>query len=462
MLGRRSILLMARAFVLLAVVSVACGGDTDGTSSDSAVQPASPTAPVSKATPESKSEAPELRATTEAASPEETAVPEPAAPTATVVTPESAQAGASTKPLAGLTGSEPLAPELIETGKWINSEPFTLEEQRGKVVLIDFWTYTCVNCIRTYPYLRSWYEKYADKGLVILGVHTPEFEFEKIHENVVEAAERSDLRYPIVQDNEYGTWTAFNNRIWPAKYLIDKDGYIRYTHFGEGDYHETELAIRQLLIEAGADVSHVPDETAPAPEYASSALGDDPAINHTRELYAGYERNYGALQSGRVAPYILHREYYEKVDTDILYDDPYDDPVETTPGEHPNHFLFLKGLWRNEAESLVHARVTESYEDYIAIRFYATSVNAVMAPTSPDEVSVRVTIDDRPLASDEAGWDVMFDNDGNSFVLVDEERMYYLVNMDAFSGHDLKLGSNSMFSLFAFTFGAYLGGEPER
>ena len=149
------------------------------------------------------------------------------------------------------TGDEPLAPELRGTGAWINSEPFTLESRRGEVVLIDFWTFSCINCKRTLPYLKSWHEKYAESGLVILGVHSPEFNFEKNIENVQEAVGEFGLLYPIVQDNEFSTWRAFSNRYWPTKYLIDKDGYIRYVHIGEGRYEETEQWIRDLLEETG-------------------------------------------------------------------------------------------------------------------------------------------------------------------------------------------------------------------
>ena len=151
----------------------------------------------------------------------------------------------------GRTGDEELAPELTGITGWINTEPFTLAEHRGKVVLIDFWTYTCINCIRTMPFLRDWQEKYADQGLVIVGVHAPEFEFEKIKQNVVNAVEEFGLEYRVAQDNDMATWRAYRNRFWPAKYLIDKDGYIRYTHFGEGAYEETEEKIRELLVEAG-------------------------------------------------------------------------------------------------------------------------------------------------------------------------------------------------------------------
>ncbi|MFZ5981227.1 MAG: redoxin domain-containing protein, partial [Candidatus Zixiibacteriota bacterium] len=145
----------------------------------------------------------------------------------------------------------PQAPEIIPGGEWFNSKPLKISELKGKVVLIDFWTYTCINCIRTLPYIRDWHSKYKDKGLVIIGVHTPEFEFEKNSDNVARAIKDFGLEYPIVQDNDYSTWRAYNNRFWPAKYFIDRNGKIRSTHFGEGEYDESEKMIQDLLKEAG-------------------------------------------------------------------------------------------------------------------------------------------------------------------------------------------------------------------
>lgn len=140
-----------------------------------------------------------------------------------------------------------VAPELIQGGEWFNSEPLKISELEGKVVLVDFWTYTCINCIRTLPYLKSWHEKYSDKGLIIVGVHAPEFEFEKSASNVKKAISDFGITYPVMQDNNFATWRAYSNRYWPAKYLIDKSGQVVYTHFGEGDYDETEAKIQELL-----------------------------------------------------------------------------------------------------------------------------------------------------------------------------------------------------------------------
>jgi thiol-disulfide isomerase/thioredoxin len=141
------------------------------------------------------------------------------------------------------------APEFTGIEKWLNTEPLTMQQLRGKVVLVDFWTYTCINCIRTLPYVKSWYDKYKDQGLVVVGVHTPEYPFERSTENVQNAIKRFGIRYPVAQDNRYATWQAYSNQYWPAFYLINKKGQIVYKHFGEGKYGETEEAIRTLLAQ---------------------------------------------------------------------------------------------------------------------------------------------------------------------------------------------------------------------
>lgn len=175
------------------------------------------------------------------------------------------------------------APEFVGINKWLNSEPLTLAQLKGKVVLVDFWTYTCINCIRTLPHVVSWYEKYKDKGFVVIGVHTPEFEFEKNEENVLTAMKQYKITYPVAQDNDYATWKAYDNHYWPAEYLIDAQGNIRRTHFGEGDYDETEKAIQDLLKEAGqtSDMSltEMPDQT--------------PKSRLTPETYVGEARREG-------------------------------------------------------------------------------------------------------------------------------------------------------------------------
>lgn len=139
------------------------------------------------------------------------------------------------------------APEFVGIERWLNAEPQTMSALRGKVVLVDFWTYSCINCIHTLPYVRHWYDKYRDKGLVVVGVHTPEFASEKSTENVKAAIKRFGIPYPVAQDNAYATWGAYGNQYWPALYLIDANGNIVYEHFGEGRYAETEAAIQRLL-----------------------------------------------------------------------------------------------------------------------------------------------------------------------------------------------------------------------
>ena len=198
-----------------------------------------------------------------------------------------------------------LAPELTGIAGWINAEPFTLESLRGQVVLIDFWTYTCVNCLRTFPFLKEWHEKYNDRGLNIVGVHTPEFEFEKTKVNVEDAVSRNGLEWRMAQDNDMKTWRAFNNRFWPAKYLIDATGVIRYRHFGEGAYDETESQIRELLEEIGVDLSDIVASRDPGPEIAPGVNRTDNSLSTTRELYAGTRRN-----SSATVPYYGNNQFY--------------------------------------------------------------------------------------------------------------------------------------------------------
>jgi thiol-disulfide isomerase/thioredoxin len=154
-------------------------------------------------------------------------------------------------PLASAHAASPpaQAPEFKGIEKWLNSEPLSMSSLRGKVVLVDFWTYTCINCIRTLPYVKTWNEKYKDQGLVVVGVHTPEYSFERFTPNVQDAIKRFGITYPVAQDNKYATWEAYRNVYWPAFYLVDKRGNIIYTHFGEGRYKETEAAIQQALAQ---------------------------------------------------------------------------------------------------------------------------------------------------------------------------------------------------------------------
>jgi cytochrome c biogenesis protein CcdA/thiol-disulfide isomerase/thioredoxin len=189
--------------------------------------------------------------------------------------------GNTAKQVGGVLNVEPyVAPELTGISTWINSDPQTIKGLKGKVVLIDFWTYSCINCIRTQPYLKDLYAKYHDAGLEIIGVHAPEFSFEKNPDNVRQAVKDAGLKYPIAMDNDLQTWAAFNNQYWPASYLIDKDGQIRRTHFGEGGYADEEQAVRMLLAENGGKV----------PGQASTTDGDSERNRLTPETYLGASR----------------------------------------------------------------------------------------------------------------------------------------------------------------------------
>ncbi len=338
----------------------------------------------------------------------------------------------------------PQAPGLVRIGGWINTEPFTLASLRGRVVLIDIWTYTCVNCIRTFPFLKEWYDKYSNQGLVIVGVHSPEFEFEKKRENVEAAVARHEIKWPVVQDNDFATWRAYNNRFWPSKYLIDKDGIIRYSHFGEGGYDETEQKIRELLAETGASLSQIQAGSDPGPELDPQAsVRQD--TGQTRELYAGYDRN------NTPSPYIGNLEYYDAPEnTSALFQD---------PGEHRNHLMYLHGLWVKGPESVLHARATEDLKDYIALKFFGTSLNVVLNFEEADPFQVEATLDGAPIPETHRGADVQVDGDGRTFFLVDAPRMYGVVELPEYGGHELRLASNSdRFSVFAFTFGSYAQG----
>jgi thiol-disulfide isomerase/thioredoxin len=432
--------------VLASLAAVVCGDSAEPASDQESTDVASARPTLSPPRPTSEPSSETQPSLTDV--PSETATPTEVATQSD--SSEESQPVADAFP-SGRAPEDVLAAELVGLQGWINSEPFTLEEQRGNVVLIDFWTYTCINCIRTFPALRSWHEKYADQGLVILGLHAPEFEFEKIRENVVQAALDNDLGWPIAQDNDHDTWRAFKNKFWPAKYLIDKDGYIRYTHFGEGSYAETEEKIQQLLAEAGASMTsiEVSDEFERDIDQQSRASAD-PYENQTRELYAGFNRNYNALAVGNTEPYVRHQEYFESPNQEIDYSD---------PGDHVNHFLYLEGLWVNGFEELIHARKTEDYEDYVGIAFAALEANVVVSVEDGETYEVRVTIDGGPLDPSQAGADIRFDDEGNSYILVDKSDLYHLVQLSEFGSHDLTLSSNSdKFSLFAYTFGSYL--EP--
>ena len=382
---------------------------------------------------------------TSAPAPEPTATPEPTPTPEPTAAPEPTS---TPRPKGGgLIGG--LAAELVGNQAWINSDPLTIDGLQGKVVLVDFWTYTCINCIRTLPYLKEWHAKYQDDGLVILGVHTPEFDFEKDLDNVVKATRDYGLDYPVVQDNDFRTWRAYANRYWPAKYLIDHEGIVRYTHFGEGKYAETELKIRELLEKAGADLAlerfDMPKDQSRDPTYLNTR-----GARVTRELYAGYDRGYSTVIAGRGA-YVVQREYYEHPDEVAEF---------TIPEEVHPHFIYFNGHWKIEAENARHGRESSNYEDYLELYYSARSVNAVLTSESGEPYKVVVTSNGEYLTEENKGADVMIGEDGESYIMVTKPDMYRIVENPAYVQEThLRMASDSKdFGLFAFTFGVYDGG----
>ncbi|MDQ6775955.1 MAG: cytochrome c biogenesis protein DipZ [Actinomycetota bacterium] len=307
------------------------------------------------------------------------------------------------------------APEFTDNQQWFNTpgnRPLTLAGLRGHVVLIDFWTYTCINCIRTLPYLKGLYATYHPYGLEIVGVHTPEFTFEQQASNVAQAIQSDGLRYPVVQDNNYGTWNAYQNQYWPADYLIDSSGNVRHTHFGEGDYKQTEAAVRELLHEAGA--THLP-----APMTAKALVPT--AQLATPETYLNPERAQGfatPLRSG------IH-----------------DYPGITNP--QLNQFA-LKGQWKVTSQSSTPVAANASIE----AGFQAANVYLVMTSTGNVARQGLVLLDGRPISVGDAGRDVH-----NGTVTVQHERLYSLVSLPSAQQHALTLKLPPGISAYAFTFG---------
>ncbi len=445
-------------FALVGLALVACGveqsaPETPGPIATSTSVPPS-LSPSPPPTPRpSPSRAPTI-------TPRPTATPAPTATPRPTTTPPPAQAESQPTPTAvTVVGIEPAGPTppdvvgLVDAGQipaptplgldgWINSEPLEVEDLKGKIVLLDFWTYTCVNCIRTLPHLREWHDKYSDEGLLIIGVHTPEFEFEKLPENVRAATSDLEIEYPVAQDNNYMTWSIYRVQAWPSKYIMDGSGFVRYYHRGEGSYADTEKVIRFLLEESGRDLSHIEPDTTPDPERITGSRATDPENFITRELYGGTRRN---IDFG--GAYIVNEEYYEEAGVAREY---------TDPRERKNHFIFLHGHWINEPENLRHARADADYEDYLGIKFFANEVNAVMDVEPGAEYQFRVTMDGGPIPAESVGADITFDENGDSIVTVDSARMYRLVRQKDVSAHELLLmPKDDNFSLYSFTFGAY-------
>ena len=302
-----------------------------------------------------------------------------------------------------------VAPEIIPGGVWFNSKPLTLAELKGKVVIVDFWTYSCINCQRTLPYLKDWYKKYKDKGLVIIGVHSPEFEFEKNEKNVAQAIKDFGLTYPIVQDNDFSTWRAYDNHYWPAKYFIDKDGAIRHTHFGEGEYDESEKVIQELLKETGATgVSSQVNN----PTYQITAK--------TPETYLGY---------GRIQNFVSP----ENITQDAL-------ATYTSPTTLGTNQVAYTGKWTVMKE---YANPQKGAK--LLLNFDAKEVFLVMRRKG-NPAKVKVYLDDMMQYAGE--------DNKNGVVTVDADRLYKLIKLSTPGQHTLRLEfEDNNTELYAFTFG---------
>jgi cytochrome c biogenesis protein CcdA/thiol-disulfide isomerase/thioredoxin len=278
---------------------------------------------------------------------------------------------------------------------WLNSGPLDLDQLRGKVVLVDFWTYSCINCIRTIPYVRGWAEKYKDQGLVVVGAHTPEFAFEKKIDNVRRAVADFGIKYPVAIDNDYAIWRAFGNRYWPANYLIDAKGHIRYVHFGEGNYGKTEQAIQDLLREAGKDTAAA---GTLSPVGKGAEVGSDFQNVRSQETYLGYQ-NATNFQSPGGARRDVSQSY--------------------TPGMPDLNEWGLSGQWTVGPE----AANLDKADGSITYRFSARDLHLVLGPTSEGKpVRFQVTIDGQSPQADH-GTDT--DADGNGTVT--ETKLYQLV-----------------------------------
>lgn len=317
------------------------------------------------------------------------------------------------------------APEIGRV--WLNSAPLSLRQLRGRVILIDFWDYTCVNCIRTLPYVQAWHDRYRDKGLTVIGVHTPEFTFAQYESNVERAIREFALTYPIVIDNDHELWKAFANRCWPTKYLLDQEGYLRFAHFGEGGYAECEQAIQDLLHEVDASIV-LPQIMPSLREEDHSGAVCYPA---SPELYLGHRRgrigNEGGFREDAVFEY-------------------------SWAGDLQENYFHATGQWASTAE---YFEAVGEQEHRLTLKYSAVAVNLVMASPRGPACDVVVLQDGKPLSRKQATADTSFrptQAGEESYVTVQHARMYALVDNHDFAEHVLELICPAGLAAFAFTF----------
>ena len=300
--------------------------------------------------------------------------------------------------------SDSALPSLAGATTWINSPPLTLESLRGKVVLVDFWTYSCINCLRTLPYIKAWNEKYKDSGLVIIGVHTPEFPFEKDEANVRKAVKDLGVLYPVPMDNDYKIWRSFNNEYWPADYFIDATGRTRFHHFGEGSYDESEKWIRTLLEEA----NHTPlPQTATKIAARGTEAAADADDVQSPETYIGYARAENFASPGG-----------------LNQDDP---QLYKTPSGLKLNQWALAGNWKDEDQ----VATSLAAPDSISFRFHARDLHLVLGPGIDGKpVRFRVTLDGQAPGADHG-----VDTDAEGYGVVSGDRLYQLIRQQG-SIHD--------------------------
>ncbi len=321
----------------------------------------------------------------------------------------------------------PDAPEFKGISGWINSEPLSIRKLGRKILLIDFWTYSCVNCIRDIPHLKELHAKYSDKGLIVIGVHTPEFEFEKNPENVKAAVKKYGLEYPIALDPENTTWNLYGNQYWPRRILVDARGKMRAEHVGEGGHEGMEQKIIELLAEIGVETG---EKIERHPVDRNKLYEISKKI--TPEIYLGSRRSKGFGNSQVCIPGTCMR-FIDR-------------------GDHQQNLVYLGGDWEQRFEFVNHPTNEEAYA---VLKYTAKSVNAVLAPKKGMRHKVFVTLDGSPLDRSNAGRDIKIDNiTHQSYVLVDKSDMYELVETGSMQTHEIKLTSDSPeFTIYTFTFG---------
>jgi cytochrome c biogenesis protein CcdA/thiol-disulfide isomerase/thioredoxin len=296
-------------------------------------------------------------------------------------------------------------PSLAGATGWLNSAPLTRQALRGKVVLVDFWTYSCINCLRSLPYVHAWYDKYRDHGLVVIGVHAPEFAFEKEPSNVARAVKELGVDYPVALDNDYAIWQGFNNQYWPAHYFVDAKGNIRAHHFGEGNYTESEDTIRQLLAEAGH--TGLPGGYVQPGAKGAQAAGSGDAMR-SPETYVGYARS-EHFAGGQVA-----------------HDDAWD---YRAPATLPSGQWSLDGRWTVHAENAA----LEHANGRLVYRFRGRDLHLVLGPGAAGKpIRFRVTLDGKAPGADHG-----MDTDADGYGTVTEQRLYQLVRQQHGNGERL-------------------------